>query len=252
MLIEPDQETRVSDNHVALRAVSETSPLRLRWSAPPRLSADTEASSVPSVTATVGPGQSLTVRGDGVAHLHGPSLPASRLRFVHQQALILHQLLRGRVVLHGSAVAVDGAAVAVIGPSGAGKSTTAAALLDLGAELLSDDVVVVDDSDGRLTALPTESHLRLRPRPDAQVAADAAVPATPSGPWATDAPAWTGDPARAKALDSTIGGTQPGATWDPSAPRDRTRAATAEASARRQVFMPAARAASPPPQPDAP
>lgn len=55
---------------------------------------------------------------------------------------LLHQ--RGHFVLHASAVGINGAAVAFVGDSGTGKSTTAAAFVDAGHRLLSDDVAGVD------------------------------------------------------------------------------------------------------------
>ncbi|AYF07692.1 MULTISPECIES: aldolase [Bacillus] len=45
--------------------------------------------------------------------------------------------------LHGSVIAIDGKAYALIGDSGAGKSTLASAFLNKGYQLLSDDVVAV-------------------------------------------------------------------------------------------------------------
>ncbi|AWD67026.1 MULTISPECIES: aldolase [Priestia] len=45
--------------------------------------------------------------------------------------------------LHGSAIAIDGKAYAVVGESGAGKSTLASAFLKRGYRLLSDDVIPV-------------------------------------------------------------------------------------------------------------
>ena len=45
--------------------------------------------------------------------------------------------------LHGSAIAIDGKAYALIGDSGAGKSTLASAFLNKGYQLLSDDVIAV-------------------------------------------------------------------------------------------------------------
>lgn len=52
--------------------------------------------------------------------------------------------LRGDTVLHASAVAVDGRVLAFVAPSGGGKSTLAALLCGQGAELVTDDVLVVD------------------------------------------------------------------------------------------------------------
>lgn len=45
--------------------------------------------------------------------------------------------------LHGSAIAIDGKAYAIVGDSGAGKSTTASALLKRGYPLISDDVIPI-------------------------------------------------------------------------------------------------------------
>src|SRR5688500_2948259 len=52
--------------------------------------------------------------------------------------------LRGSLALHAGAVAIDGEALLITGVAGAGKSTTAAAFLDRGASLLTDDVAVID------------------------------------------------------------------------------------------------------------
>lgn len=56
-------------------------------------------------------------------------------------ALLLHQ--RGLLVLHASAVTLDGDATAFLGRSGQGKSTTAAALQAQGHPLVTDDVLPV-------------------------------------------------------------------------------------------------------------
>jgi hypothetical protein len=55
--------------------------------------------------------------------------------------ILLHQ--RQQIVLHASAVEVNGKAVIFCGPSGEGKSTLAAALARLGYRLLADDVCAI-------------------------------------------------------------------------------------------------------------
>ena len=53
-------------------------------------------------------------------------------------------LLQRKILpLHGSAIAIDGKAYAIVGDSGAGKSTLASAFLKRGYQLLSDDVIPV-------------------------------------------------------------------------------------------------------------
>lgn len=53
-------------------------------------------------------------------------------------------LMQRRILpLHGSAVVIDGQAYAFVGDSGAGKSTLAAAFLNRGYRLLTDDVIAV-------------------------------------------------------------------------------------------------------------
>lgn len=57
-------------------------------------------------------------------------------------------LLQRRILpLHGSAVVIGGQAFAFVGHSGAGKSTLAAAMLNLGLPLLTDDVIPVALND---------------------------------------------------------------------------------------------------------
>lgn len=74
--------------------------------------------------------------------------------------ILLHQ--RGHVLLHASAVRVDGAAVLFCGPSGAGKSTLAAALARRGHALVTDDICAIGfDADGRPVAHPDGRSLKL-------------------------------------------------------------------------------------------
>src|SRR5271168_4724942 len=82
--------------------------------------------------------------------------------------ILLHQ--RGALVLHGSAVASDGRAIAICGQSGAGKSTLAAALCREGCSFAADDVCVIGLNgqrkpivlaDGRQLKLGRESIAKL-------------------------------------------------------------------------------------------
>ncbi|MFJ5768895.1 aldolase [Psychrobacillus sp. NPDC093180] len=53
-------------------------------------------------------------------------------------------LLQRKILpLHGSAIAIDGKAYAIVGDSGAGKSTLASSFLKKGYQLLSDDVIPI-------------------------------------------------------------------------------------------------------------
>lgn len=74
---------------------------------------------------------------------------------------LLHQ--RGFYVLHASTVSVDGEAVAFVGRSGDGKSTTAAAFLDRGHSVLSDDVAAVRHGDDGPTVTPGHPTIKLDP-----------------------------------------------------------------------------------------
>lgn len=75
---------------------------------------------------------------------------------------VLHQ--RGHVVLHASAVAMDGGVVAFVGHKGYGKSTMAAALHARGHPLVTDDLLPVELREGeRPRAWPGHGRLSLWP-----------------------------------------------------------------------------------------
>ena len=65
------------------------------------------------------------------------------------QVLPLAAVLRGTHVLHASAVALAGRAVAFMGRSGVGKTTLAGRIVAHGARLMTDDVLAVDDFQAR-------------------------------------------------------------------------------------------------------
>jgi hypothetical protein len=91
-----------------------------------------------------------------------PTTPAHTLRH-----LLLDQVLprvvaqRGRPVLHASAVAVAGAAVAFAGPTGAGKSTLASWFHRQGCPLLTDDALVLETGQGDTRIIGSYSGSRL-------------------------------------------------------------------------------------------
>lgn len=77
-------------------------------------------------------------------------------------AVLLHK--RGLLVLHASAVEIDGRAVAILGVKGAGKSTTAAMLYARGHTLIADDIVAIELSDPeRPMLLPGFPQFKLLP-----------------------------------------------------------------------------------------
>jgi len=94
-------------------------------------------------------------------------------------AILLHQ--RGLLVLHASAVSVNGKAVVFVGQRGAGKSTTAAAFEARGHPVLDDDVVGIRFDRETPTVVPGLSQLRLSP--DAVDALDVAEASRPTGDW---------------------------------------------------------------------
>jgi len=83
---------------------------------------------------------------------------------------LLHQ--RGYLVLHGSAVAIDGAAVAFLGSKWCGKSTIAAALHSRGHQLITDDVMAVDMGGATPLVQPGFPQLKLWPDSLSLIGAD--------------------------------------------------------------------------------
>lgn len=70
--------------------------------------------------------------------------------------------VRGVLVLHASAVEVDGRVIAFTGGSGRGKSTMATLMCAAGARILTDDLLRVDFENGVALARKGSSDLRLR------------------------------------------------------------------------------------------
>lgn len=68
----------------------------------------------------------------------------------HPMAPLLSE--RGAVCIHAAAVATEGGAIAFVAPSGGGKSTLAAACVERGHELVSDDLLPLYPEDGAVSA----------------------------------------------------------------------------------------------------
>jgi hypothetical protein len=109
-------------------------------------------------------------RAIGGAPPNGPRWRWERL--VVAQALPLAAVLQELEVLHASAVALSGRAIAFLGPSGAGKTTLATRLLARGARLLTDDVLAVALDRGAVHAHRGSGIVRLDGRSVAAMEAD--------------------------------------------------------------------------------
>lgn len=77
----------------------------------------------------------------------GDASQAAWQRLLIAQALPFAAVLQGLEVLHASAVAIDGGAVAFAGSSGSGKTSLALELCRHGGEFLSDDVLALEPGD---------------------------------------------------------------------------------------------------------
>ncbi|QFT75984.1 hypothetical protein [Erythrobacter sp. THAF29] len=69
----------------------------------------------------------------------------------------------GGLFLHGSAVAINGAAIVFLGQSRSGKTTLAGAFAKNGNSLLTEDVIDLVEGDGGYRVRPVRSKLRLFP-----------------------------------------------------------------------------------------
>jgi len=104
------------------------------------------------------------IDADTTAHLYSNQV----------RPLVLSQ--HGHLVIHASAVDIDGGAVAFAGATGRGKSTLAGALASIGHAVMADDGVLLRPDGDSLVAHPSDPAIRLW----ADSAAALAVPATPA------------------------------------------------------------------------
>lgn len=141
----------------------------------------------------VADGEGWAIRRDGEAAWWGREPVELRRRVVSEVHLCLAAHARHHTFVHAGCVAWRGAAVAVPGPSGAGKSTLVRALVDAGAEYLSDEYAVLDAA-GR--AHPYAKPLSLRTGDGVAVLAPSDLGRVADGPrpvvLVVDAPFRTG------------------------------------------------------------
>lgn len=91
--------------------------------------------------------------------------PEALEAYVLGQVLSFALVKRGIEPLHASAVLVDGGALAFLGEAGRGKSTLAAAFLRAGFRLVTDDLLAIGGTGGRVVVYPGPGRLNLVPGP---------------------------------------------------------------------------------------
>lgn len=99
---------------------------------------------------------------DVTAYLHPGVDPGLLGVLAGGTLLAVHLTLNRYLVLHASAVQLNGHAVAFVGASGMGKSTLAAAMCSLGCGLVADDVLRVDVTADGVLVHPGSTETRLR------------------------------------------------------------------------------------------
>jgi hypothetical protein len=92
--------------------------------------------------------------------VENPSAELTRIALIETvMAMLLYQ--RGRLVLHGSGVNINGNGVVFVGKSGQGKSSTAGAFHRHGYEIITDDVAPINLSQQEPTVAPGFPQLKL-------------------------------------------------------------------------------------------
>lgn len=115
------------------------------------------------------------------------ALPAADTDAATVEHLYLNQVLplalsrQHRLVVHASAVALNGVALAFMGNSGRGKSTLATHLLTAGGQLLTDDGLQLQWQEERLWVLPSHPSVRLWADSRQAIAPEHSLTAAPLG-----------------------------------------------------------------------
>jgi len=142
--------------------------------------------------------------------------------------LLVDQLLprllnqRGRLVVHASSVALpDGRVIAFLGATGQGKSTLAAALMQYGCALVTDDCLLLDCRQDHVLALPAYHSLRLWPDSLAALfrGGSGFLPISPTMEKCQWIPPATSDKAEGVRLAAVFALSPPAGKADPTQPR---------------------------------
>lgn len=83
--------------------------------------------------------------------------------YLISQVISVALLQRGVETLHASAVAFDDRGIVLVGDSGYGKSTLTAALLERGARLVTDDLLVIEKREDTFFIVPGATRIKLHP-----------------------------------------------------------------------------------------
>ena len=110
-------------------------------------------------------GQFLVAPDGGVVHYHrAPQAPLESFQvYLLNQAISFALVQQGLEPLHATTVIVDGKAIALLGDSGYGKSTLAAAFLHAGHGLLTDDLLLLRQTQRGIQAYPGPPRIKLFP-----------------------------------------------------------------------------------------
>jgi hypothetical protein len=111
-------------------------------------------------------GGTFTLSSNGgviTVHIDDDGLTDTVTHLLIDQVLPLALGQRGRLVIHGSGVVLDGRAVAFVGPAGAGKSTLAGSLGRHGGIVIADDALVVEALAEAILIEPAYPAIRVWP-----------------------------------------------------------------------------------------
>lgn len=101
--------------------------------------------------------------GNSIQYFTASNIPVETIRHLLIDQIIPRILGQmGRLVIHASAVVLpNGKAVAFLGNSGHGKSTTASYFCQNGAQLMTDDCLLIENQESVVIAIPNYYGLRL-------------------------------------------------------------------------------------------